>query len=139
MEFNLKTGTPEKQRGACLVIAVTQPRKLSEAGKLLDKASGGFISTIIRKGDMDGEPGQTLFLHNIPGILADRVLLIGCGKEKSLTERSFSRIINSMQDALANSGASDAHSYLGDLVIDGHDKLWNIRHTVMKMSNGEYR
>lgn len=139
MEFNLKTGSPEKQRSACLIIAVSQPGKLSEAGQSLDKASSGFLSKIIRKGDMDGSLGQSLLLHSVPGTVADRVLLIGIGKQKDLNERSFSKVIASLQTSLASSGAKDAHSYLADIMVDGHDSLWNIRHSVTKLSNGEYK
>lgn len=139
MDFNLKTGSPEKQRSACLIIAVSQPRKLSAAGQTIDKASKGFLSKIIKKGDMDGKVGQSLLLHNVPGTVADRVLLIGIGKEKDLTERSFTRVIDSLQSALANSGATDAHCCLTDIVVGDHDREWNIRHTVMKLSNGEYK
>lgn len=139
MDFNLKAGSPEKQRSACLIIAVSQPRKLSEAGQTIDKASDRFLSKIISKGDMDGKVGQSLLLHNVPGTLADRVLLIGIGKEKDLTEQSFSRVIASLQSALANSGATDAHSCLSDIAVGSHGIEWNIRHTVMKLSNGEYK
>ena len=66
MEFNVKSGNPEKQRTACLIIGVSQPRKLSRAGNQIDQASDGFLSTIIRRGDMDGKIGQTTVLHNVP-------------------------------------------------------------------------
>jgi leucyl aminopeptidase len=139
MEFNLKTGSVEKQRSACLIIAVSQPRQLSAAGQAVDKASDGFLSKIINKGDMDGEVGQSLLLYNVPGTVADRILLIGIGDEKNLTERSFSRVIANLQSALANSGATDAHSCLSDITVGSHDIEWNIRHTVMKLSHGEYK
>lgn len=139
MDFNLKTGSPEKQRSACLIIAVSQPRKLSAAGQSVDKVSDEFLSKIIRKGDMDGKIGQSLLLHNVPGTLADRILLIGIGKEKELNERSFSRVIASLQSALSNSGATDAYSCLSDIAVGSHDIEWNIRHTVMKLSSGEYK
>ena len=77
MEFNVKTSTPGKQRSACLIIAVSQKRKLSSSGKSLDSASGGYLTKILNSGDMDGRSGQSLMLHNVPGIQADRVLLIG--------------------------------------------------------------
>jgi leucyl aminopeptidase len=139
MNFNLKTGSIQKQRSACLVIAVSQPRKLSQEGQAIDKASDGFLSKIINQGDMDGKVGQSLLLHNVAGTLADRVLLIGVGKEADLTERSFSQIIANLQSALANSGATDAHCCLSDLAVGSHGIEWNIRHTVMKLSNGEYK
>ena len=92
MEFIVKTGNPEKQRTACLVIAVSQPRRLSRAGELIDRASDGFLSKIIRRGDMDGRSGQSLLLHNVAGTLADRILLIGCGKDRTKDEKSYLQI-----------------------------------------------
>ena len=32
MEFNVKSGNPEKQRTACVVVGVFESRKLSQAG-----------------------------------------------------------------------------------------------------------
>ena len=139
MEFNLKTGTPEKQRSACLVVTVSQPRKLSEAGMSIDKASGSHLSKIIRKGDMDGSVGQTLLLHNVPGILAERVLLVGCGKSREMNERVLTRVINSIQKSLDNSGAADAHCYFSNIEIKGRDTEWLVRQVVLQMSNNCYR
>ena len=138
MDFNVKTGNPEKQRTACLVIAVSQPRKLSSAGESIDKASKGFLSTIIRRGDMDGRAGQALLLHNVPGILADRVMLVGYGKDKSMNEMAFIGAIETMSTALENCGASEAHTYLTDIPVKGRNIRWKVRATVMQMNHGHY-
>ncbi len=138
MEFNVKSGNPEKQRTACLIIGVSQPRKLSRAGNQIDQASDGFLSTIIRRGDMDGKIGQTTVLHNVPGTLADRVMLVGCGKERELNERTYLKILDSLSRALDNIGAMEAYSYLSDLNIKGRDIHWKVRQTVMRMENNRY-
>ena len=138
MEFNVKSGSPEKQRTACLIIGVSQPRKLSRAGKLIDKISDGFLSTIIRRGDMDGRLGQTQVLHNVAGTLADRVLLVGCGKEKHLNEQNYLKILDSLSRTLDNIGAMEAYSYLTDLNIKGRDIHWKILQTVMQMEKNRY-
>lgn len=138
MEFNVKSGNPEKQRTACLIIAVSQPRKLSRAGKLIDKISDGYLSTIIRRGDMDGKLGQTRVLHNVPGTLADRVLLVGCGKDRDLNENSYLKILDSLSSAMENLGAMEAYSYLTDINIKGRDILWKIRQTVIRVENNRY-
>ena len=77
MEFTIKSGSPEKQRSACVVVGVFDNRKLSLSAELIDRASNGYISEIIRRGDMEGKLGATLLLHNVRGTLADRVLLVG--------------------------------------------------------------
>ncbi len=74
MEFTIKSGSPEKQRSACVVVGVFDNRKLSFSAELIDRASNGYISEIIRRGDMEGKLGATLLLHNVRGTLADRVL-----------------------------------------------------------------
>ena len=80
MEFTIKSGSPEKQRSACVVVGVFDNRKLSLSAELIDRASNGYISEIIRRGDMEGKLGATLLLHSVRGTLADRVLLIGLGQ-----------------------------------------------------------
>ena len=73
MEFSIKSGNPEKQRTGCVVVAITEPRRLSPSAKALDNVSKKALSNVIRRGDMDGKTGQSLLLHNVPGTLADRV------------------------------------------------------------------
>ena len=53
MEYTVKSGSPEKQRIGCVVAAVYAPRTLSAAAKTLDKASGGLISNLIRRGELE--------------------------------------------------------------------------------------
>ncbi|MEP2789232.1 MAG: M17 family peptidase N-terminal domain-containing protein, partial [Kangiellaceae bacterium] len=86
MEFNVKSGNPEKQRSACVVVGVFDSRKLSQAGEQIDEVSEGYLSNLLRRGDMEGKLGQVLLLHNVPNTLADRVLLIGCGKERDFSD-----------------------------------------------------
>ena len=49
MEFTIKSGSPEKQRSACVVVGVFDNRKLSLSAELIDRASNGYISEIIRR------------------------------------------------------------------------------------------
>ena len=43
MEFSVKSGSPEKQRSACIVVGVYEPRRLSAVAEQLDKISEGYI------------------------------------------------------------------------------------------------
>ena len=138
MEFSVKSGNPEKQRTACLIIGVSQPRKLSRAGKQIDQLSGGQLSTIIRRGDMDGKLGQTLVLHHVPGCLADRLMLVGLGKDKDMNERNFQKVLDAVYEAQSNIGAMEAYSYLTDTHVKGRDLSWKIRQTVMSMEKNRY-
>ena len=66
MKFSIKSVNPEKQRSACVVVGVFEQRKLTEAAEAMDKIADGYISGILRKGDMRGKAGSTLMLHDVP-------------------------------------------------------------------------
>lgn len=127
MEFSVKSGSPEKQRSACIVVGVFEPRRLSPAAEQLDKISGGYLSSILRRGDLEGKPEQTLLLHNVPNILAERILLVGCGKERELDERQYRKIMTKTIRALNNTGAMEAVCFLTELHVKGRDTYWKVR------------
>ncbi|MCK5719854.1 MAG: leucyl aminopeptidase [Thiomargarita sp.] len=130
MEFNVKSGHPEKQRTACIVVGVYEPRRLSEAAKRIDNISQRHISSILRRGDLEGKLGQTLLLHNVPGTLADRVLLVGCGRERDLEDSQYRKIIIKAIHTLHETGSMEAVCYLTDLNIRGRDTEWRIRQAI---------
>ena len=139
MEFSLKHNSPENARSACQIITVSQPRKLSRSGQRVDKASKGFLTSIIKRGDMEGKLGQTLLLPDVAGVQAQRVLLVGCGKQNEMNERSFARLINSITTALSACGARDAEFYPGDVALKSRDLAWKIRQATLLANNSEYR
>ena len=79
---------------------------------------------------MDGNKGQYLLLHNVPGVIADRVLLIGCGKEREVNDRSYREIIGNSISALNKTGALEGINYLSELNIKGRDLNWKIKQAV---------
>ncbi len=111
MEFSVKSGSPEKQRSACIVVGVYEPRRLSAVAEQLDKISDGYISNPLRRGDLEGKPGQMLLLHHVPNVLSERVLLVGCGKERELDERQYRQIIAKTISTLNETGSMESAAY----------------------------
>ncbi|WMS88426.1 leucyl aminopeptidase [Pleionea litopenaei] len=138
MEFHVKSGSPEKQRSACIVIGVFEPRKLSPVGEQLDQVSDGYISNILRRGDLEGKPGQVLLLHNVPNTLCDRVLLIGCGKERDFGESQYKKIITKAIATLNDTGSMEAVCFLSELNVRGRDTHWKVKHAVETTQNALY-
>ncbi|MDR2186919.1 MAG: leucyl aminopeptidase [Azonexus sp.] len=139
MEFSIKSGSPEKQRSACVVAGVFEARKLTLPAELLDKAANGYIGDIVRRGDMEGKSGSTLLLHNVPGILADRVLLVGLGKEKDFREKEFREAIRTAVKTLNETGAFEAAIFLTELAVKKRGIAWRIRQTVIAALDATYR
>lgn len=138
MEFNVKSGSPEKQRSACIVVGVFEPRRLSGVAEQLDKVSDGYLSNLLRRGDLEGKAGQTLLLHHVPNILSERVLLVGCGKERELDERQYKQIIEKTIHTLNETGSMEAVCFLSELHVKGRDTYWKIRQAVEAAQGGLY-
>lgn len=138
MQFSIKSGNPEKQRTACLIVGITEPRRLTPAARAIDGVSKKYIANMIRRGDITGKLGQSLLLHNIPGIVADRVLLVGCGRERDIDNKQYLTIIDNMYKALEQTGAQEAVSYLTELNVKGQEYYWKIRRMVERTSHLQY-
>ena len=130
MEFNVKSGSPEKQRSACIVVGVYEPRRLSPIGEQLDKISDGYISNLLRRGDLEGKPGQVLLLHHVPNVLSERVLLVGCGKERELDDKQYKQIISKTINTLNETGSMEAVCFLTEQHVKGRDTYWKVRQAV---------
>ncbi|WP_394129620.1 leucyl aminopeptidase [Shewanella maritima] len=138
MEFSVKSGSPEKQRSACIVVGVYEPRRLSGIAEQLDKISDGYISNLLRRGDLEGKPGQMLLLHHVPNVLSERVLLVGCGKERELDERQYKQIITKTISTLNETGSMEAVCFLTELHVKGRDTYWKVRQAVESTQNSLY-
>lgn len=117
IEFSIKNDNPVKQQSDCVIIGVYEEKKLSDAAQTVDAASAGYISNILKRGDMDGKADSTLMLHNVPGIASERVLLVGLGKESDFTEKQYCKAARASVKALAHGAASKVSSFLAELPV----------------------
>ena len=139
MEFVVKSGNPEKQRTACLVLGVYESRRLAPAAEQFDAVYNSVLSNLLRRGDLEGKTGQSLLLFNIADTLCERVLLIGCGKERDLDDRRFRQIASHTATVLNETGATEAVVYLTDLAVKGRETDWKIRQMVEAVETARYR
>ncbi|MGQ0529956.1 MAG: leucyl aminopeptidase [Panacagrimonas sp.] len=139
MEYFVKSGNPEKQRVACIIVGVFDRRTPSIAAQTIDQVSEGAIGSVMRRGDMDGKLGQTLVLHNLPGTFADRVMLVGLGRERAFDEAAFRKAIAASARALRATGAIDAVTFLTHQEIKGRDFHWNVQQAVLVTQAEYYR
>lgn len=139
MEFSTKSGNPEKQRTGSVVVGIFESRKMTLAAELLDKASDGFIADVIRKGDMEGKLGSTLLLHRVPGLLCDRVLLVGLGKERDFRDKEYQLAVASAVKLLNETGAGDATFFLTELAVKKRSTAWRVRQAALRAEEAAYR
>ncbi len=139
MNYNTKAGDPSRQRTSCLVLGIFSKRKLSDAAKAVDNASKGFLTGILKKGDMDGEPGQRLMLYDLPGTLCERVLLIGCGREKEYNRVEHSKAVGKAISELNSGHTMEATLCLPALEPATTDLYTQLHDAIIKSNEVVYR
>ena len=70
MEYSAKSNKIETLGAKCLAVGVYAGKraKLSASAQRLDKVSGKTISKVVAGGDISGDVGSTLVLHQVPGV-----------------------------------------------------------------------
>jgi leucyl aminopeptidase len=139
MEFSTKAAAPEKIKTGCIVVGVYADKKLTPAGGLVDVSSGGTLSKAIKRGDLTGKRAQTLLLHGVAGIQAERVLLVGLGKQDELNLRAYSEILRAAYKALATTAASDVVMTLTEVNVSARSLQQNVRAAVLAAREANYR
>ncbi len=108
MESSLKSLAAERVRTACVIVGACEGGKLAPAARAIDKASGGQLAALARRGDLTGKAGSTLVLHAPAGVTAERVVVTGLGKEGELGLKGFREAVAAGIRAAAGSAAREA-------------------------------
>jgi len=139
VEFSTNCVTPEKLASPCVVVAVFESRKLSPAAAALDRASDGSLKKILLSGDMDGKCGSVRMLYRVPGVAAERVLLVGMGKESQVRAKEYRDGVRAAVNAVIETGANQAALYLVETKVAGRDLQWTARHAAVVAQDAAYR
>ena len=139
MEISVKTINFETVKSPCLVVGVSDKHRLTDSAKQLDNLSNGFITQILRRGDISGEIDDSLMLHDVPGIQSARVLLIGCGKLTELTHQKYHTIITNASTTLSKANIKSAVISLADLDNKTLSKAMQIRLSTEALHQADYR
>lgn len=139
MEFSIKIESPEKMRCGCVVVGVYQSGKLSRSAKILDQAVEQAISDAIHRGDMQGKLGTTLLLQKLSGALAERILLVGCGKEDEVDAKNYLVAVTAAIKHLNGTGATDTTLYLAELDVAEQTLAWKIRQATIAIQDTIYK
>src|SRR4051812_1039933 len=137
MEFSIKTVSPEKAKVGCAVVGVYSEKELTAPARRLDQASKGALRKALQ--DFSGKAGSTLLLLRVPGVSAERVLLVGLGDRAKFGEAAYRDAARGAGSALRELGAKDAALFLVDVKVGSRALSWNTRHAVLCLREAFYR
>ena len=88
---------------------------------------------------MEGKLGATLLLYRVPGVAAERVLLVGLGAEAELHEREYRDAARAAIKAAQETGAASATLCFTDIRAGRRDAAWKARQVALVANECAYR
>ena len=120
-----------------MVIGVHAERELTPAAKRVDQAARGALKKAL--GDLPARAGSTLLLRGLPGVAAQRVLLVSLGARKDFAENAFRDSLRGAASALKELESKDAALFLVDIKVGSRPASWNLRQAVLGLREALYR
>jgi leucyl aminopeptidase len=137
VEFSINAHSPESAKASCIVIGVHSGPELTPAAKRVDQAARGALKKAL--GDLPSKTGSTLLLRSLPGVAAERVLVVALGERKEFSENAFRDAVRGATQALKELDAAAATVFLVEAKVNGRPLSWNVRQAVLGMREGLYR
>src|SRR5690606_21839059 len=137
MNYQISTDSAAEVQASCIVVTIDQSGKLSDSAAAIDSASQGYLQARFAAGDIQGKTAQTLLLPAVAGIRAERVLLVGTGKD-ALQAADAVKILNAIASATSSIKGSIALA-LETLTSDALSATWWAEQTAMAFGNALYR
>ncbi|MEO6226619.1 MAG: M17 family peptidase N-terminal domain-containing protein, partial [Thermomonas sp.] len=139
LEFNLNQTAPAFADVDCVIVGTFADGSLTPAGIAIDTASAGRLKALIARGDVVGKTGKTALLHDLAGVTAPRVLVIGLGETGKFGVPQYLKAVGDAARTLKTGAVTSALFTLGDIEVKGRDAAWNIRSAVIAADHACYR
>lgn len=138
LEFHLNSDLPAEAGLDCVVAGIFADRTLTTAAAALDSASDGRLQALLARGDISGKSGKTTLLHDLPGVTAPRVLLVGLGEPAKFGVPQYLKAVADAARALKAGPVSHALLTLSQIPVQGRDASWAIRQAVIAADHASY-
>lgn len=139
LEFDLNQDAPATAKVDCIVVGAFSDNSLTRTGDAVDQATSGRLQALLARGDISGKAGKTALLHDLPGLTAPRVLVIGLGETAKFGVPQYLKAVADTATALKTGPVTHALFTLNDIVVSDRDHAWAIRQAAIASDHACYR
>ncbi len=107
MKIIVATGKMETYKTDGAVLLLFEEEIQGTIAKRIDKALGGIVGRLIKRGDFKAKPGTVHLLYPAGHIAAERLLLTGLGKRSDFTLNRLRQAMGKAAMSLRAAGAKD--------------------------------
>ncbi|MFN9211114.1 MAG: leucyl aminopeptidase [Betaproteobacteria bacterium] len=138
MNITLSTTPAATTKTGTLVLGAFADGTFPGPTQAIDDASGGKLAALVKRGDLDAKTGSTLLIPDLPGVAAERVLLVALGKRAELDEKAYRTALAAAGKALASGVAESAAVTLAELDVPNRDAAWRLRTAARLLADAAY-
>ncbi len=109
------SGSIAAHAASAVVVSLFDTSDLSGSITQLGTAAGDFFSKLRQREDLSADVGKTQLFHNVPGVAADCVLVVGCGKPEDFNVATAFRCGGAASKRLADRGREAVAIDLGPM------------------------
>jgi leucyl aminopeptidase len=114
--------------------------ELTGPARILDKASNGVITKIIKSGDFNAKSGTSYLVRDLNGISSVRALLVGCGKKDSFNAKAFNDAVkNATKAMIPLKGVKKVASFLTEINVKEKTGVWKLQTHILAVRETLYR
>ena len=117
LEFTLNRDAATTAPSDCVVVGAFADNSLTPSAQAIDGASGGRLAALLERGDVVGKTGRTALLHDVPGVAAPRVLVIGLGERDKFGVPQYIKAVGDAARALRTGPVRRALFTLSELPV----------------------
>jgi leucyl aminopeptidase len=139
LEFDLNRDAPSAAQTDCVVVGAFADKTLTFAARTLDEVSGGRLTALLERGDISGKTGKTSLLHDVAGVTAPRVLVVGLGEAGKFGVAQYLKAVGDAARALKAGPVQHALLTFSEEPVLGRDAAWAIRQAAIAADHACYR
>ncbi|MGB1239251.1 MAG: leucyl aminopeptidase [Pseudomonadales bacterium] len=139
MDFEIISSDIRNLDTQCIVVGIASDSVLCASAAALDGASEGYLKSIVEGGDITGKLAQTLMLHNVPGVAAKRVLLVGLGEHDKRGDAAQKKIVKAIMAQAKSANLRELAIALDDQTNKNSDIYRQLRLSTQMASAELYR
>jgi leucyl aminopeptidase len=138
MEFSTQSTSAYHQiKTAALAVGVFADGEMSAAADVINRASHGALKAVIGH-DFLGHVAETLVLRNLSGVTAERVILVGLGKQSEYGAKAFLKAETATAKQCIALRLTQATSCIATIVCPQTDARQLARLSAQAASNAAY-
>jgi len=138
MKFNLTRSDPTTLKTDCLVVGILAEGKLTPSAQKADRANQGLVRRLVRRGDIQGNCGETLIVPDLSSTTTQRLLLVGLGKASTSGIAEFKQAADAAARALSRLPVQNAVITLAEAVISDLDVHARVRLLASSITDATY-